>query len=397
MSRSSDKLNRDIRSVNTRLAVEEGKFNAFLLENSFATISTAIVAGARLSQIDLASPGLKSNMLRYSKFALTYPDGSNPTVIELKVANLPASATTINIWVNGSNTWEQDIFPAFGYPVGSLISGLDYQAYSVSAAASTDNSSTVSGGLHVQYNFGGRLSQTNMASGDGGNGGGKPFTYNNATGEVEATKFKGDGSALTNLPAPSPSGPNYSVQFNGGSGSFGGDAAFTFSPTNDTLSCTNITAAYSGSYGYIKGKFRGDNIGTGAIRATGSTKYWYLTPQDFMFGSSSTSPNYSSTSGLTIRTWQYYSSYGKYIATIQIPSGYKVVSVFIKGSANLSWSAGVTSWSSSSGGFAGSGVVNTEATGLNWTSVEGDFYAISIQGSGSTQSIYGARLTLEEV
>lgn len=186
-------------------------------------------------------------------------------------------------------------------------------------------------------------------------------------------------------PETSPSGSDTYVQFNDG-GSFGSYSTFNFNK-------------YSGKLSAVKffGEHLGDNIGTGAIRAAGYNKYWYLTPQDFMFGSSSTSPNYSSTSGLTIRTWQYYTSYGKYIATIQIPKGYKVVSVFIKGSANLSWSAGVTSWSSSSGGFAGSGVVNTEATGLNWTSVEGDFYAISIQGSGSTQSIYGARLTLEEV
>ncbi len=378
------RLERDLRAIKSQVNREGVKFNDFLLENAFATISTAIEPGVRLDTIFCNA--LKGRILRYTKFALTLPDGSNPTIIEIKSATYEVGSTSLYIYSSGA-TWNQEIYPVFGYPVGSLISGLDYQVNTTNYAAGDQ--------YDIQYKYSSQLAGASMDVADGGSP--YDFSFNRASGVVTAEGFSGDGSALTNLPATSPSGPNYSVQFNGGSGSFGGDAAFTFNPTNDTLSCTNITAAYSGSYGYIKGKFRGDNIGTGAIRATGSTKYWYLTPQDFMFGSSSTSPNYSSTSGLTIRTWQYYSSYGKYIATIQIPSGYKVVSVFIKGSANLSWSAGVTSWSSSSGGFAGSGVVNTEATGLNWTSVEGDFYAISIQGSGSTQSIYGARLTLEEV
>jgi len=178
MSRSSDKLNRDIRSVNTRLAVEEGKFNAFLLENAFATISTAIEAGDRLSQIDLASPGLKGKMLRYSKFVLMFPDGSNPTVIELKVANLPVGATTINIWAAGSQGWEQDIFPAYGYPVGSLIAGLDYEANSILAAAGDGV-----GGGDVQYYSGGFLAGSSSGSPTGSP---YDFKFNQATGVLKA-------------------------------------------------------------------------------------------------------------------------------------------------------------------------------------------------------------------
>ena len=178
MSRSSDKLNRDIRSVNTRLAVEEGKFNAFLLENAFATISTAIEAGDRLSQIDLASPGLKGRMLRYSKFVLMFPDGSNPTVIELKVANLDVGATTINIWAAGSQGWEQDIFPAYGYPVGSLIAGLDYEANSVLAAAGDGV-----GGGDVQYYSGGFLAGSSSGSPTGSP---YDFKFNQASGVLKA-------------------------------------------------------------------------------------------------------------------------------------------------------------------------------------------------------------------
>ena len=179
MSRSSDKLNRDIRSVNTRLAVEEGKFNAFLLENAFATISTAIEAGDRLEQIDLASPGLKGRMLRYSKFVLMFPDGSNPTVIELKVANLQVGATTINIWAAGSQGWEQDIFPAFGYPVGSLIAGLDYEANSVLAAS---GSADATGG-DVQYYWGGFLTGSSDSAPQGSP---YDFKFNPASGVVTA-------------------------------------------------------------------------------------------------------------------------------------------------------------------------------------------------------------------
>jgi hypothetical protein len=117
-----------------------------------------------------------------------------------------------------------------------------------------------------------------------------------------------------------------------------------------------------------------------------------------MFGNDLTRNNYTSTSGFTIRTWQFYSSYGKFYATIFVPIGYKVISCFIKGNANLSWSAGVSSWSSSGGAGAGSGNVNTEATALNWTaSNTGTYYTIAINGASSTNQIYGARLTLEEV
>ncbi len=180
MSRSSDKLNRDIRSVNTRLAVEEGKFNSFLLENAFATISTAIEAGVRLYQIDLASPGLKGRMLRYSKFVLMFPDGSNPTVIELKVANLAVGATTIYIWAAGAQGWEQDIFPAFGYPVGSLIAGLDYEANSILAAAGDENNNS-----EVQYNYGGFLASSGL-TGQGSGGSNYDFKFNLASGVLTA-------------------------------------------------------------------------------------------------------------------------------------------------------------------------------------------------------------------
>ena len=389
MAKSLQELSSDVSSINSAVKEINIRDGEFLKEQAYGVVSQEIssvdgVGDPLALGIIYLKEDMKGRMLRYSKVVLTFPDGSNPLIIPNDYGNQPGTSLQ-NQFIVKVGSVGAEVFPTTTYPVGSLILGLDYEANSINAAASEGGNTGVVGGLCVQYNSGGKLAETSLTSAEGGNENLNPFTFNHVTGEVQATKFKGDGSALTNLPAPSPSGSDTYVQFNDG-GNLGSYSTFNFNKYSGKLSAVKFS-----------GEHLGDNIGTGAIRANGSTKYWYLTPQDFMFGSSSTSPNYSSTSGLTIRTWQYYSSYGKYIATIQIPSGYKVVSVFIKGSANLSWSAGVTSWSSSSGGFAGSGVVNTEATGLNWTSVEGDFYAISIQGSGSTQSIYGARLTLEEV
>ena len=183
------------------------------------------------------------------------------------------------------------------------------------------------------------------------------------------------------------SGSSGDVQFNDGSNGFTAESDFNYNSTTNTLDVDNVHAVHKGT-----------NIGSGAIQLQSAYKYWFLSPQDFMFGNDLTRNNYTSTSGFTIRTWQYYTSYGKFYATIFVPVGYRVVKCFIKGNANLSWSAGVSSWSSSSGAGAGGGNVNTEATALNWTaSSSGTYYTISINGASSSNQIYGARLTLEEV
>lgn len=185
-----------------------------------------------------------------------------------------------------------------------------------------------------------------------------------------------------------PQGSNTQIQYNN-NGSFGGSADLTYNDSTNTLTTTGEINAEV---------IKGGNIGSGAIQVGGSLKYWYLSPQDFMFGNDLTRNNYTSSSGFSIKTWQYYSTYGKFHKTIFVPEGYKVVSCFIKGNSNLSWSAAISGWSSSSGAGAGSGVVNTEATGLNWVySSTGNYYTIIISGAASTNQIYGARLTLEEV
>lgn len=183
-------------------------------------------------------------------------------------------------------------------------------------------------------------------------------------------------------------GSNTEIMYNK-SGVLEGDPGFTYTEATNLMSNSGDISAAS---------FQGNNIGSGAIQAAGGTKYWYLSPQDFLFGNSNYRNNYTDSGGFSIKTWQYYTSYGKLVATIFVPEGYKVISCFIKGSANWTWSAGVTGWSSVSGVGTGSGVVNTEATGLNWTfSSVGNYYSIQISGASGTDTIYGARLTLEAV
>jgi hypothetical protein len=121
-------------------------------------------------------------------------------------------------------------------------------------------------------------------------------------------------------------------------------------------------------------------------------------PQDFNFSNDATRNNYTSSSGFTIKTWQFYSAVGKFTHSFYVPKGYRVVACDIRGNANLSWSIGITSWSSSSGAGAGAGFVNTNKTGLNLTAnTTGTYYTITITGASSTNQIYGGRLELEAV
>ena len=182
-------------------------------------------------------------------------------------------------------------------------------------------------------------------------------------------------------------GASGDVQFNDGSNGFAGESDFNYNTTTNTLNVDNAHAVHKGT-----------NIGSGAIQLESALKYWFLSPQDFMFGNNLTRNNYTTTNGLTVQTWQYYTTYGKFHKTIFVPIGYKVVSCFIRGNSNLSWSASISAWSSSGGAGAGNGVVNTEATGLNWVSSNsGSYYIIVISGASSSDRITGARLTLEEV
>lgn len=162
----------------------------------------------------------------------------------------------------------------------------------------------------------------------------------------------------------------------------------------------NATSGQVASWNTTDGivEWQNPSIEAGAIQISGSTRYWYIMPQDFNFSNDATRNNYTSSSGFTIKTWQFYSAVGKFTHSFYVPKGYRVVACDIRGNANLSWSIGITSWSSSSGAGVGSGFVNVNKTGLNLTAnTTGTYYTITITGASSSNQIYGGRLELEAV
>ena len=364
-------IEKDLRAIKTQVNREGGKFNDFLLENAFATISTAIEPGVRLYQIDLASPGLKAQMLRYSKFALTYPDGSNPTVIELKVGILPAGSTTIYLYVSGQDLWEQDIFPAFGYPVGSLISGLDYEANSILAAAGGDGTS----GGDVQYYWGGFLTGSDDPAPQGSP---YDFKFNPASGVVTAEGFSGDGSALTNLPTSDPAGSNTDVQFND-NGSLAGSSNLTYDKNTGEFNAPRIL---------------GENISGSVYQDSAGYSAMYLTPDDFIATNNGYQQGIISNDGGRMG-WSSI-SYNHY-ATFQVPKGYKVTSVDLKGSANYNFFVYASSWSSQYGIYKATGTMNTQLSLLSYQQLignSGDYFMIKFRPSGYGNYIYGCKILL---
>lgn len=364
-------LKQELKGVKSKVNREAVKFNDFLLENAFATISTAIEGGVRLYQIDLASPGLKAKILRYSKFALTYPDGSNPTVIELKVATLPAGYQTIYLYVAGQDLWEQDIFPAFGYPVGSLISGLDYEANSVLAAAGGEDAT----GGDVQYYWGGFLTGSSSSAPQGSL---YDFKFNPASGVVTAEAFSGDGSALTNLPTSDPAGSNTQVQFND-NGSLAGYSTFTFNK-------------YSGEF--KAPRILGENVSGGIYQDSAGYSAMYLTPDDFIATNNGYQQGFISNNGGRMG-WSSI-SYDHY-ATFQVPKGYKVTSVDLKGSANYSFFLYASSWSSANATYKATGTMNTQLSLLSYQQLignSGDYFMIKFRPSGYGNYIYGCKILL---
>jgi len=423
-------LKQELKGVKSKVNREAVKFNDFLLENAFATISTAIEGGVRLYQIDLASPGLKAKILRYSKFALTYPDGSNPTVIELKVATLPAGYQTIYLYVSGQDAWEQDIFPAFGYPVGSLISGLDYEANSILAAAGGEDAT----GGDVQYYFGGFLTGSSSPAPLGSL---YDFKFNPASGVVTAEGFSGDGSALTNLPATNSSGASGDVQYNDGSNGFAGESDFNYDDTTNILSVPSIDASgdisantFSGNGANLTGlpasgsnthvqfndvgslsgystftfnkyngnlnapRFLGENISGSVYQDSSGYSAMYLTPDDFRPTNNTSYSGFISNNGGRMGWGS--TSYSHY-ATFQVPKGYKVTGVDLKGSANYSFFLYASTWSSGTATYKATGTINTALTLLSYQQLignSGDYFTIRFQPSSYGNYIYGCKLLL---
>jgi hypothetical protein len=194
MAKSLQRLSSDVSSISSAVKDSRATLSEFLKEQAYGVVSQEIsnVDGSgnplALSTIYLEND-MKGRMLRYSKVVLTFPDGSNPLIIPNDIGNQPVTGQEdqFDVRLGGVGA---EVFPSIAYPVGSLILGLDYEANSINAAASEGGNTGVTGGLCVQYNSGGALAETSLTSAEGGNESQKPFTFNNATGEVQATKFK---------------------------------------------------------------------------------------------------------------------------------------------------------------------------------------------------------------
>ena len=205
----------------------------------------------------------------------------------------------------------------------------------------------------------------------------------NATdGQIAAWNTTNEIVEWVDAPSTDSGGSTNSVQFNDGSGGFDGETNFSYNPTTNTLTVDKVLAVH-----------KGDNIGTG-IYGFGSSKYWYLGVTDFVNSSGFSTGRVSNVGNYMSMP----SANEYYTAEFQVPVGYKVTKVFVKGNANVTFSVSVSGWSTVFGANKGSGTVNTELTLTNQlTESEGNFYTITVNPSSANQRLYGCRLTLEEV
>jgi hypothetical protein len=382
MAKSLQRLSSDVSSISSAVKDSRATLSEFLKEQAYGVVSQEIpnVDGSgnplALGVIQLEED-MKGKMLRYSKVVLTFPDGSNPLIIPNDIGNQPVTGQENQFTVRYGGTGAE-IFPGITYPVGSLILGLDYEANSINAAASDGTNTGVVGGLCVQYNSGGKLAETSLTSAEGGNESQKPFTYNNSTGEVEATKFKGDGSALTNLPTSDPAGSNTQVQFNN-NGSLAGHSTFTFNQ-------------YSGEF--KAPRILGENISGSVYQDSAGYSAMYLTPDDFRATNSPTYNGFISNDGGRMGWGSI--SYTHY-ATFQVPKGYKVTSIDFRGSANYLFYVYASSWSSANATWKANGNINTLLSLLSYQQLignSGDYFTIKFTPSGYGNYIYGCKILL---
>jgi hypothetical protein len=177
-----------------------------------------------------------------------------------------------------------------------------------------------------------------------------------------------------------PSAPLNSVQFND-NGSFGGDSGLTYNPLTNTLS---------------SGRYLGENISQMYNEASGDMAM-YLTPIDFFYANSPTYNGNIQDNGGSMMWGSI--SYAQ-MCTLQVPKGYAVTGVEMKGSANYAFYIYQSSWSSSSFMYKAAGTWNTQLSLLSYQyliGTPGNYYTIKFNASTYGVKFYGCKLILEEV
>lgn len=125
MANRLDKVASDVLSVNAAVKELSDRFDDYLFESAYGVLDTALPAGTRITTISLES-ALKGAIPVNAFFVISYPDGSNPLVIQNRKEELDTDTTDIEIYDDGTKDWEQDITPNVTYPVGSILSSVNY-------------------------------------------------------------------------------------------------------------------------------------------------------------------------------------------------------------------------------------------------------------------------------
>jgi len=376
MAKSLEKLSTIVSSVNSDVVSFTEGYNDFLKEQAYGVVSQEIpnVDGSgnplAIGIIQLEND-MKGKILKFSKVVLTFPDGSNPLIIPNDYGVQPGVGAEDKIIVYVNPVGAQ-VYPDTTYPVGSLILGLDYEANTVLGAAGGEDAT----GGDVQYYSGGALTGSSMPPNEGGSL--HDFKFNRSSGVVIAEGFSGDGSALTNLPTSDPAGSNTDVQFND-NGSLAGSFNLTYDKNTGEFNAP---------------RFLGENISAGIYQDTGGYYAMYLTPDDFIATNNGSQQGIISNDGGRMG-WSSI-SYNHY-ATFQVPKGYKVTSVDLKGSANYNFFVYASSWSSQYGIYKATGTMNTQLSLLSYQQLignSGDYFMIKFRPSGYGNYIYGCKILL---
>ena len=173
-----------------------------------------------------------------------------------------------------------------------------------------------------------------------------------------------------------PSTPLNSVQFNY-NGAFTGDSDFSFNQFSNILDVSTI---------------RAENA-TAGIYLSAGFQYMFLSPVDFIATASSSSNGFISNDGarLGIISGQ------TYYAQFQVPKGYKVYYINLRGSTGYTFFVYASSFSSGTQVYKATGTINTPLTLLSYQQLigaAGDYFTIKVSPSGYGNYIYGCQIGL---